>query len=120
MAVTISDIRAFDRTFADPVRYPDQLIQTYLNDCGAWLDLPRFGTSRDVAQRYWVCHQLTAQADGAAGKSGAVTEQGVGDVKVAYANSNALFEAPDYSLTTYGTNLLRLIRRYVSLGKAVP
>lgn len=119
MAVTVAQIRAFDRCFADPVRFPDELIQTYLDDCSAWLDLNRFGDSADIAQRYWVCHQLTAQADGAAGKAGPVADQAVGDVKVSYASTNIIFLAPDYNLTTYGTNLLRLIRRFSPLGRAV-
>ena len=119
MAVTVAQVRAFDRSFDDPVRFPDQLIQTYLDQCGVWLSLPKFGTAADTAQLYWTCHQLTAQADGAAGKAGPVSAQSVGDVKVNYASTNILFKSPDYNLTTYGTNLLRLMRIYGTLGKAV-
>lgn len=119
MAVSVAQIRAYDRSFADPLRYSDALIQTYLDDCSSFIQLSRFGTSADLAQRLWTCHQLTSQADGSAGKSGPVTGQDVGDVKVTYATTNTIFLAPDYNLTTYGTNLLRLIRRFASLGKSV-
>lgn len=128
MAVTVQNVRDFDRGFADPVRFPDQLIQTYLGQFFSFIraallpdTIPLGATMsvRDTAQLYWTCHNLTAQADGAAGKSGATNRQKVGDVEVQYASTNAMFGAPDYSITTYGTNFLRLTRPYSSYAITV-
>ena len=121
MAVTVQNVRDYDRGFADPDRFPSALIQQYLDQFFTFIKASRLPavlsagqvySVRDTAQLLWTCHQLTAQADGAAGKSGPVTDQKVGDVGVSYANTNVIFRAPDYNLTTYGTNFLRLVRPY--------
>lgn len=128
MAVTVQQVRDFDRTFSDPARYSDQLIQTYLDQFFTFIMAGRLPATlrafqvysvRDLAQLYWTSHFLTAQADGAAGKSGPVTEQKVGDVGVQYANTNVIFNAPDFNLTTYGTQLLRLLRPYSAYAVTV-
>ena len=129
MAISVQQVRDKDRGFADASRYPDTLIAGYLSDfftfIGAWRRFPDTVTApqtmsvRDTAQLDWVCHQLTAQANGAAGKAGAVTSQKVGDVQVDYAKTSDLFGAPDYSLSTYGTNFLRLTRPYAAYAVCV-
>ena len=128
MAVTVQQVRDFDRTFSDPARYSDQLIQTYLDQFGTFVIVGRLPATlragqtysvRDLAQLYWTCHQLTMQADGAAGKSGPVKDQAVGDVKVGYNPTSQMFGAPDYSASTYGSNFLRLMRPYSSYALTV-
>ena len=128
MAVTVQQVRDYDRGFSDPVRYSDALISTYLDQFFVFIRAnllpgtprpPATASVRDTAQLLWTCHNLTAQADGAAGKSGAVNRQKVGDVEVGYVNTNAVFGAPDYSVTTYGTNFLRLTRPYCNYAITV-
>lgn len=128
MAITVQNVRDFDRTFADSARYPDQLITSYIamffnffavSRLPATVQVGQQYSTRDLANLLFTCHNLTAQADGSAGKSGATNREKVGDVEVGYAVSNDMFGAPDYSLTVYGTNLLRLLRPFSTYAIAV-
>ena len=126
MAITVQNVRDFDRAFADTTRYPDALISTYIGmffnfiDAGALplaaLPGQTYGT-RDLANLLFTCARLTMAADGAAGKSGSVTREKVGDVEVQYAATKP--EDPGGNWGSYGMMLADLIQPFFPQAVAV-
>lgn len=118
----VFDAAAFRRAapaFADPDKYPPDLLATWWGFASGYLT-PRYGgalgdASRDLALNLLTAHLLTinagAAAPGTPGVGGIVTASRVGDVSVAImppAAGNAFQQF--LSMSTYGMQVRALLR----------
>ena len=92
--ITVVEFRTRFAEFQDTTRYPDPLIQMYIDDSANEVDFSLFGPRAAKAQAYWVAHYLalnTISTDSAAGGAAGdplrrVTSESEGDTSVSYAS----------------------------------
>lgn len=120
MIVTPADLRRDFPEFADAAKYPEPMVQFWLNL--AVLSLPelRWGDWWAIGQELFAAHQLVVAANNikVAGRgntpgvvSGPVASKSVDKVSVSYdAGAVALTDGGFWNLTTYGIQFLQMAR----------
>lgn len=118
MAILIADFRAKMPAFADAAKFPDAVVQMYLDLAAVALDPARWGQFFDLGQRLFVAHWLSldaantkAAAGGIPGQSGVTASKSVGSVSVSY--DNTVGRDPKnaaWNLTTYGSQFATFAR----------
>jgi hypothetical protein len=118
--LTPAQFRALFPAFADPVTYPDAMIQMWLNMCPISCDV--WGGLYQLGMGLWVGHEMTKFGpNGLASKPGSTgigipASKSVGGVSVSYDTSmGADPEAGQYNMTLYGRQFWSLMQ-YLPIG----
>jgi Protein of unknown function (DUF4054) len=113
--ITVEDFRTLLPAFADPEKYPDALIQTYIDLAVETFDQCYWGARLQVGEAMWVAHWLWMTTPGNSGAppmaSGVLpSSKKVGDTAVSYSDAvnEMLLENPFYR-TVYGQAYLHMI-----------
>jgi hypothetical protein len=118
MTVTIASFRATFAAFQDALKYPDPIIQFWLDLAVMRHNADRWGELLDTGLMLYVAHELSVDAasvtaPGAApGQvAGTITSRSVGGVS--YSRENGAYMGDDagyMNMTTYGLRWWRLMR----------
>ncbi len=104
--------------FADPIKYPDTLLEFWADIGERLTSIDRYGDIYPHAVDLFVAHNIAVAARSASGSipglpSGAITSKSVGSVSVSYDTSSAMTPgAGHWNLTTYGAQYARLARLF--------
>lgn len=116
MAVTASTFRTGFAEFASATKYPDTMINFWLDLAGKLISADRWGELYDMAVMLFIAHNITMAAAAIAGKSGGasvVASKSVGSVNTSYDNSNTMeLGAGHWNQTEYG-------RRYIHFARMI-
>jgi Protein of unknown function (DUF4054) len=113
--ITVEDFRALLPQFADAEKYPDALIQMYIDLAVQAFDQCYWGARLQVGEAMWIAHWLTVTTPGISGTApiaGGVlpSSKKVGDTAVSYSDAvnQMLLENPFYR-TGYGQAYMHMI-----------
>lgn len=127
--ITPDDVRTRFAEFRDANKYPDSLIQMYIDDSALEIDFTKwFGPRAPKAQATWVAHWLSVGEKAAAFGGGddstrLKASESEGDTSVSYVNPTATDPYSDmYLLSIYGRDWLMMLKQVgppvVSTGMA--
>lgn len=104
--------------FADPIKYPDTLLEFWADIGERLTSIDRYGDIYQHAVDLFVAHNIAVAARSGSGSipglpSGVITSKSVGSVRVSYDTSAAMTPgAGHWNLTTYGAQYARLARLF--------
>lgn len=123
MSVTISSFRATFPSFADDAKFPDMMVQFWLDLAVKRHNADRWGDLLDSGIQLYIAHELSVEAASASASAGgatpgqvagAITSRSVGGVSYSRESASAYFEkdAGYMNLSAFGLrwqNLARLV-----------
>jgi len=134
--ITVDQFRQDFAEFADTSRFPDSLVQLWLDFAYVMLNPDRWGSALPMGIRLFVAHNLTldglalaeATNGGPAGTTvGPVSSKSVGGVSVNYDTGSGInADDAQWNLTNWGTRFANLYRMFgqgplqVGIGRTPP